>query len=65
MSSKKRVNKTFEESCRIGNLFIDQNDGIHWCISKESSKSRKFDKEICQLFACPNYISKENESLSK
>jgi len=65
MNSKKRVNKTFEESCRTGNLFIDQNDGIHWCISKESPNSRKFDKELCQLFACPNYISKEIESLSK
>lgn len=65
MSSKKRVNKTFEESCRIENLFIDQNNGTHWCISKESPKSRKFDKTVCQLLSCPNYISKEIESLSK
>ena len=65
MNSKKRVNKTFEESCRTGNLFIDQNDGIHWCISKGSPNSRKFDKELCQLFACSNYISKKIESLSK
>lgn len=65
MTSKKRVNKTFEESCRTDNLFIDQTDGTHWCISKESPKSRKFDKEPCQLFACPNYISKEITSFSK